>query len=73
MTTTRKSKKFIHEGNYAAEVEIELHYTDESWSPTRWFEDARKLVAVRPALQRGDVVEPQITARVFELIPVAAK
>jgi len=27
----RKSTKLIHEGKYAAEVEIELHYSDESW------------------------------------------
>jgi hypothetical protein len=41
MTTTRKSKKFIHEGKYAAEVIIELHYGDESWSPTMSLDDAR--------------------------------
>ena len=25
--------ELIHEGKYAAEVPIELHYSDESWSP----------------------------------------
>ena len=50
MTTTRKSKKFIHEGKYAAEVMIELAYTDDSWSPTMSLEDARKLETVRLAL-----------------------
>ena len=73
MTTTRKSKEFIHEGKYAAEVIIELAYTDDSWSPTMSLEDARKLDTVRLALQRGDIAEAAKHARVFELTPVAAK
>ena len=36
----RKSTKLIHEGKYAAEVAIELHYSDESWSPTMSADDA---------------------------------
>ena len=31
---TKTSIKLIHEGKYAAEVPIELHYSDDSWSPT---------------------------------------
>jgi hypothetical protein len=30
----KKSTKLIHEGKYVAEVEIELHYNEKSWSPT---------------------------------------
>jgi hypothetical protein len=41
MTRVRRSKEIIHEGRYAAEVEIELHYSDESWSPTMSGDDAR--------------------------------
>ena len=63
----------IHEGGYAAEVEIELHYTDESWSPTMSGDDARKLEAVRLALRHGDVAEAAKHGRVFELKPVAAE
>ena len=73
MTTTRKSKKFIHEGKYAAEVMIELAYSDDSWSPAMSLEDARKLETVRLALQRGDIAEAAKHGRVFELTPVAAK
>lgn len=51
----RRSTELIHEGKYAAEVEIELHYSDESWSPTMSADDAKKLDAVRLALKRGDV------------------
>jgi len=68
----RKSIELIHEGGYAAEVEIELHYTDESWSPAMSLDDARKLEAVRRALKRGDIAEAAKYGRVFELTPVAA-
>ncbi|MEQ1934123.1 MAG: hypothetical protein ABL962_09620 [Fimbriimonadaceae bacterium] len=69
----KKSIKLIHEGNYAAEVEIELHYSDESWSPTMSADDARKLETVMFALRRGDVAEATKHGRVFELKPVAAE
>lgn len=73
MRRHRKSIELIHEGKYAAEVEIELEYTDESWSPTMSGADALKLDAVRLALRRGDVAEAAKHGRVFELTPVAAK
>jgi hypothetical protein len=69
----RKTTKLIHEGKYAAEVEIELHYSDDSWSPTMALDDARKLETVMLALRRGDVVEAAKYGRVFELTPVAAE
>jgi hypothetical protein len=71
--TRKKSKEFIHEGKYAAEVAIELEYSDESWSPTMSADDARKLESVRLALRRGDIAEAAKHGRVFELTPVAAK
>jgi hypothetical protein len=70
---TRRRREWIHEGKYAAEVDIELHYSDESWSPTMSGDDARKLEAVRLALRRGDLAEAAKNGRVFELTPVAAK
>jgi hypothetical protein len=73
MSTKRSSTELIREGSYAAEVAIELLYSDESWSPTMSFDDAKKLEAVRLALKRGDVAEAAKYGRVFELTPVAAK
>jgi hypothetical protein len=70
---TRKTTKFIHEGKYAAEVAIELQYSDDSWSPTMSLDDARKLETVQLALKRGDIAEASKYGRVFELTPVAAK
>lgn len=70
---TKKSIKLIHEGKYAAEVEIELHYSDDSWSPTMSAADARKLEAVTLALRAGNITEAAKYGRVFELTPVMAK
>jgi hypothetical protein len=70
---TRKRTELIHEGKYAAEVEIELHYSDDSGSPTMSADDARKLETVLLALRRGNVAEAAQHGRVFELTPVAAK
>lgn len=67
---TKTSIKLIHEGKYAAEVPIELHYSDNSWSPTMSADDARKLETVRLALRCGDVVEAAKHGRVFELKPL---
>lgn len=68
--TTRSHTKFIHEGQYAAEVDVELIDTDEGWSPYLSLEDAEKLDAVRNALRRGDIKRANRLARVFELTPV---
>jgi hypothetical protein len=73
MRDKRKSIELIHEGKYAAEVAIELVYSEESWSPSMSLDDARKLEAVRLALRRGDIAEAAKYGRVFELTPVAAK
>ncbi len=73
MTRMRKTTELIHEGKYAAEVQIELLYSEESWSPTMSLEEARKLEAVRLALKRGDIAEAAKYGRVFELILVAAE
>ena len=73
MRTNRKATELIHEGKYAAEVAIELIYSEESWSPTMSLDDAKKLENVRLALRKGDVAAAAKYGRVFELTPVAAK
>jgi len=41
--TTRKHTKFVHEGNYAAEVEIEIINSEDSWAPYISLDEALKL------------------------------
>lgn len=64
--------KLVQQGNYAAEVDVELIYTSDEWSPYLSLNDAEKLDAVRVALRRGDLEGASALARVFELVPVAA-
>ena len=70
---TRASTKFVHEGRYAAEVDVELIEEDHEWAPYLSLDDAMKLDAVRAALKAGDIASASKLARVYELKPVAAK
>ncbi len=66
----RPHTKLVHEGQYAAEVDVQLIDADEGWSPYLSLEDAEKLDEVRKALLRGDIKRAAELARVFELTPV---
>ena len=70
--TKRKQTKLVQEGQYVAEVDIELIYTDEGWSPYLSLDDALKLDDVREALRQGNFAAAAQLARVFKLMPVAA-
>ena len=65
-------KKLIHEGDYAAEVEVELVEAEDGWSPYLTLEDAEKLDRVRESLRRGDVKAASTLGRVFRLVPASA-
>ena len=67
MTIKRVTKKLVHEGDYAAEVDVELIYTDEGWSPCLSLDDAQKLGEVREALLEGDLKRAASIARVYSL------
>jgi len=69
---TRRTVEFVHEGKYAAEVQVELIEEEGGWSPYLSFEDAKKVEAVRLALKEGDVARAAKLARVYELLPVSA-
>jgi hypothetical protein len=66
----RRHAKLVHEGQYVAEVEVDLVETDEGWSPYLSLEDAYKLDDVRAALRRGDLKSAARLSRVFSLTPV---
>lgn len=67
----RQHKKLVHEGQYVAEVDIELIDTDEGWSPYLSLDDALKLDDVRDALRRGDLHKAVQLARIFTLTPLS--
>ena len=70
--TKKRLLKLIHEGEYVAEVEVELIYTDEGWSPYLSLNDAQKLDEVRESIRRGEIEAAARLARIFRLTPVAA-
>jgi hypothetical protein len=72
MMTKKRQLKLVHVGEYVAEVEVELVYTDEGWSPYLSLSDALKLDEVRELLRQGEVEVAARLGRVFKLIPVAA-
>lgn len=67
----RHHTKLIHEGDYVAEVDVELIDTDEGWSPYLSLEDVYKLDEVRRVLRKGDLKKASKMSRVFMLTPVA--
>ena len=71
LMTKRRQVKLIHEGDFVAQVEVELIYTDEEWSPYLSLADARKLDDVREALCEGNLEVASQFARIYKLTPVS--
>ena len=65
-------KKYIHEGEYVAEVEVALLDSDSGWGSYLSVEDATKLDEVREALRADDVKRVSRLASVHTLTPVSA-
>lgn len=70
---SRRRVKLVREGQYVAEVDVELIEDDTGWSPYLSAEDAYRLDDVRDALRRRDIKAATNLARVFELRQVAAQ
>ena len=69
---SRKSHtKIVHEGDYVAQVDVELIYTEEGWSPCLSLEDAQRLDEVREALKKGDVETASKQGRIYKLTRIA--
>lgn len=67
-----KRVKLVQEGQYVAEVDVELREDQMGWSPYLTVEDARKLDDVRAALRRGDLNSATRMARLYEMRPIAS-
>ena len=68
--TRRRHIKLVREGEYIAEVEMELINTGEGWSPYLSLEEAQKLDDIREPLRRGDFTATGKLSRFFHLTPV---
>ena len=71
--TKRTRTKFVHEGRYVAEVEVDLIESADGWSPYLSLEDAYRLDDVRDALRRGDLGSAARFGRIYEMRPVASQ
>lgn len=69
--TKRRKTKYVHEGHFVAEVEVEIIEDDTSWSPYLSVADATRLDKVREALRSGNLKAAASLGRVYRLEPVA--
>jgi hypothetical protein len=69
--THKQVTKLVQEGDFVAQVDIELIFSDDEWSPYLSLADAYKLDDVREALRQGDLDRAGRLARIFRLMPVA--
>jgi hypothetical protein len=70
MMNKRRRTKIVREGQYLAEVDVELIDTGNGWPPYLSLEDAYKLDDVRATLRRGDIKAAAQLARIYTLTPV---
>lgn len=67
----RLTKRLVREGEFVAEVEVELVEAQGGWTPYLSLRDAYKLDDVREALREGDIERAsQLADRVYRLTPV---
>lgn len=69
--STKHVSKLVHVDEYVAEVDVELIYNDDDWSPYLSAGDAMKLDDVREALKQRDFETATRLARVYKLSPLA--
>lgn len=69
--TRRKKTKYVHEGRYVAEVEVEVIDEEGAWTPYLSVDDSYRLDDVREALRQGDLASAAQYGRIYELRPVA--
>ncbi len=71
MTKRIQRTKLLHEGEYVAEVVVELEEDESGWSPYLTVQEAERLDTVREALRTGDIGRAAQEGTVYKLTPVA--
>ena len=71
--STKPTKRLVREGDFVAEVDVELIEADGGWAPYLSLDDAYRLDDVREALRSGDLQRAaRLASRVYRLTPVTA-
>ena len=69
----KATKRLVREGDFVAEVDVQLIEADGGWAPYLSLDDAYRLDDVREALRSGDLRRAsQLASRVYRLTPVSA-
>jgi hypothetical protein len=66
----KKRTKYVREGSFVAEVDVQLIESEDEWSPYLSVEDACMLDDIRELLRTGQIRAASEKARVYELTPV---
>jgi hypothetical protein len=71
--STKTTKRLVREGDFVAEVNVDLIDTVGGWAPYLSLDDAYRLDDVREALRAGDISRAsRLASRVYRLTPVTA-
>lgn len=68
---SKRKIKYIHEGVYVAEVEVDIIEDETSWSPYLSVADASRLDKARAALRSGDLKAAATLGKVYRLQPIS--
>ena len=70
---TKATKRLVREGDFVAEVAVDLIDAEGGWAPYLSLDDAYRLDDVREALRAGDITRAsRLASRVSRLTPVTA-
>jgi hypothetical protein len=71
LVSHRSTTKLFREGDFVAEVDVDLVETEGAWTPYMALEDAYRLDDLRDALRAGDVARAsRLADRIYRLTPV---
>ena len=71
--STKATKRLVREGDFVAEVDVDLIDAEGGWAPYLSLDDAYRLDDVREALRAGDISRAsRLASRVYRLTPVTA-
>ena len=69
----RKKIKYVHEGQYVAEIEVTVREDASGWSPYLSVDDVFKLDNAREALRQKDLDSASQYGKIYELRPISNK
>lgn len=70
---TKTTTRLVREGDFVAEIDVDLIEAEGGWAPYLSLDDAYRLDDVREALRSGDLAgASRLASRVYRLMPITA-